>query len=141
MNAHRTRPHTARRPHTPAIRKPAPRTSAPKHNAQKARGTQIHLGPPESQGSGGAVPRPIKDGSPRPKLRTSIRPRPQPNLQLAADIVLQSVDQLLPGTPKHHLPNPAAMPTRPRLLLGDDCGSGRVLALAGLRALERAPCD
>jgi hypothetical protein len=32
------------------------------------RGAQIHLGPPESQGSGGAVPRPLKGGFPRPKL-------------------------------------------------------------------------
>jgi hypothetical protein len=32
------------------------------------RGPQIHLGPPESQGSGGAVPRPPKGGFPRPKL-------------------------------------------------------------------------
>jgi hypothetical protein len=41
----------------------------------KARGAQIHLGPPESQGSGGTVPRPTKDGSPRPKLEQSIFPR------------------------------------------------------------------
>ena len=32
----------------------------------KGPGTQIHLGPPESRGSGGAVPRPIEGESPRP---------------------------------------------------------------------------
>jgi len=34
----------------------------------RGRGAQIHLGPPESRGSGGAVPRPTKGGFPRPKL-------------------------------------------------------------------------
>jgi hypothetical protein len=41
----------------------------------RGRGAQIHLGPPESQGSGGAVPRPTKGGFPRPKLETAYVPR------------------------------------------------------------------
>jgi excisionase family DNA binding protein len=41
----------------------------------RGRGAQIHLGPPESRGSGGAVPRPMKGGFPRPKLETAYLPR------------------------------------------------------------------
>jgi hypothetical protein len=37
------------------------------------RGAQIHLGPPESQGSGGAVPRPLKGRVSPSQARQSIR--------------------------------------------------------------------
>jgi hypothetical protein len=44
----------------------------------KGRGAQIHLGPPESQGSGGAVPRPTERGGfPRPRLERAYFPHPR----------------------------------------------------------------